>query len=32
MDYLLVGNFLLKKKDRKRLDTDINWLKEFEMD
>ena len=32
MDYLLVGNFLLEKKDQKPLDKDINWLKEFELD
>jgi len=32
MDYLLLGNFLLEKKDQKPLDKDINWLKEFELD
>ncbi|MGC3956414.1 MAG: carbamoyltransferase [Verrucomicrobiota bacterium] len=32
MDYLLVGNFLLEKKNQKPLDKDINWLKEFELD
>ena len=32
MDYLLVGNFLLEKKDQKPLDKDVNWLKEFELD
>jgi carbamoyltransferase len=32
MDYLLVGNFLVEKKDQKPLDRDINWLKEFELD
>jgi carbamoyltransferase len=32
MDYLLLGNFLLEKKDQKPLDRDINWLKEFELD
>ena len=32
MDFLLVGNFLLEKKDQKPLDKDINWLKEFELD
>lgn len=32
MDYLIVGNFLLEKKDQKPLDKDINWLKEFELD
>ena len=32
MDYLIVGNFLLEKKEQKPLDKDINWLKEFELD
>jgi carbamoyltransferase len=32
MDYLLLGNFLVEKKDQKPLDKDINWLKEFELD
>ena len=32
MDYLLVGNFLLEKKDQKPLDKGIDWLKEFELD
>jgi len=32
MDYLLIGNFLLEKKEQKPLDKDINWLKEFELD
>ena len=32
MDYLLVGNFLLEKKNQKPLDKDIDWLKEFELD
>jgi carbamoyltransferase len=32
MDYLLLGNFLLEKKDQKPLDRDIDWLKEFELD
>jgi carbamoyltransferase len=32
MDYLLVGNFLLEKKEQRPLDKDINWLKEFELD
>ncbi len=27
MDYLLLGNFLLEKKEQKPLDKDINWLK-----
>ena len=32
MDYLIVGNFLIEKKDQKPLDKDIDWLKEFELD
>jgi carbamoyltransferase len=32
MDFLVLGNFLLEKKDQKPLDKDINWLKEFELD
>jgi len=32
MDYLLVGNFLLEKKEQKPLDKDIDWLREFELD
>ena len=32
MDYLLLGNFLLKKKGQKPLEKDIDWLKEFELD
>jgi len=32
MDYLLLENFLLEKKDQKPLDKDIEWLKEFELD
>lgn len=32
MDYLVLGNFLLEKKEQKPLDKDINWLKEFELD
>jgi carbamoyltransferase len=32
MDYLLLGNFLLEKKEQKPLDKDIEWLKEFELD
>ena len=32
MDYLLLGNFLLKKKEQKPLDKDIDWLREFELD
>jgi len=32
MDHLLLGNFLIEKKDQKPLDKDIDWLKEFELD
>jgi carbamoyltransferase len=32
MDYLLIGNFLIEKKDQKPLDKDINRLKKFELD
>lgn len=32
MDFLVLGNFLLEKKEQKPLDKDINWLKEFELD
>jgi carbamoyltransferase len=32
MDYLLLGNFLLEKRDQKPLDKDIDWLREFELD
>ncbi len=32
MDYLVLGNYLLEKKDQKPLEKDIDWLKEFELD
>jgi carbamoyltransferase len=32
MDYLLMGNFLIEKKEQKPLDKDINWLKHFDLD
>lgn len=32
MDYLVLGNFLLEKKNQKPLDQDTDWLKEFELD
>jgi carbamoyltransferase len=32
MDYLLLGNFLLEKKEQKPLDKDMDWLREFELD
>ena len=32
MDYLIMGNFLIEKKEQKPLDKDIDWLKEYELD
>jgi carbamoyltransferase len=32
MDYLIIGNFLIEKKEQKPLEKDIDWLKEFELD
>jgi carbamoyltransferase len=32
MDYLIMGNHLVEKKEQKPLDKDIDWLKEFELD
>ncbi len=32
MDYLILGNFLLEKKEQKPLDKDIDWLKKYELD
>ena len=32
MDILIIGNFLLEKKEQYPLDKDIDWLKEFELD
>ncbi len=32
MDYLMLGNFLLDKKDQKPLEKDSDWQKEFELD
>jgi len=32
IDYLIMGNFLIEKKDQKPLEKDIDWLKEFELD
>ena len=32
MDYLLLGNFLVEKKEQKPLEKDIDWLREFELD
>jgi carbamoyltransferase len=32
MDYLLIGNFLMDKKEQKPLENDIDFLKKFELD
>jgi carbamoyltransferase len=32
MDYLIMGNFLIEKKDQKPLEKDLDWTKEFELD
>ncbi len=32
MDYLVLGNFLLDKKEQKELEHDIDWQKEYELD
>ncbi len=32
MDYLIMGNYLLEKKEQKPLEKDIDWLKEFGLD
>ena len=32
MDYLIMENCLLEKKDQKPLDKDIDWLRKFELD
>jgi carbamoyltransferase len=32
MDYLIMGNFLLDKKQQKALENDVDWKKEFELD
>jgi carbamoyltransferase len=32
MDYLLLGNFLIDKREQKPLDKDADWRKEFELD
>jgi carbamoyltransferase len=32
MDYLVLENYLLQKKEQKPLEKDIDWLKEFELD
>ncbi len=32
MDYLILGNYLLDKKEQKVLEGDVDWQKEFELD
>ena len=32
MDYLVMGNFILAKKDQAQLVTDVDWRKEFQLD
>ena len=32
MDYLLMGHFLLDKKQQKPLEGDIDWTRQFELD
>ncbi|MCK5706090.1 MAG: carbamoyltransferase [Candidatus Aureabacteria bacterium] len=32
MDYLVMGDFLIEKKEQKPLKKDIDWLKKFELD
>ncbi len=32
MDYLIIENYLLDKKEQKALEKDIDWQKEFELD
>lgn len=32
MDYLVIGNYLLDKKEQKPLKSDIDWKKRFELD
>ena len=32
MDYLIMGNFLIEKREQKPLDKDIEWLKQFSLD
>jgi carbamoyltransferase len=32
MDYLVMGNILLDKREQKPIDRDIDWLKEYELD
>ncbi len=32
MDYLIMENYLIDKRDQKELKEDTNWKKEFELD
>lgn len=32
MDYLVLGNYILDKKEQQPIEDDINWKKEFELD
>jgi len=32
MDYLVMGSFLLDKREQKKLEHDIKWQKVFELD
>ncbi|MFQ5641390.1 MAG: carbamoyltransferase, partial [bacterium] len=32
MDYLIMGNFLLDKQQQKKLEQDVDWQKEYELD
>ncbi|MBI5676970.1 MAG: carbamoyltransferase [Planctomycetes bacterium] len=32
MDYLIMGNCLIEKKEQKPLDKDIDWLRKYELD
>ncbi|NUO09652.1 MAG: carbamoyltransferase [Candidatus Brocadia sp.] len=32
MDYLIMGNILIEKKEQKPLDKDIDWLRKYELD
>ena len=32
MDYLIMGNYLIKKEDQKPLEKDIDWKQKFELD
>ena len=32
MDYLIIGNYLLDKKEQKKISENLNWQTEFELD